>query len=73
MDAKTTFIYESLEDKVYMDQPEGFTLDGNEQMVCKLRNQYTDLNKLPLNGISSLIISLLLSVLKKTLLIGVYT
>ena len=36
MDVKTVFLNGSLEEKVYMDQPEGFSIKGKEQMVCKL-------------------------------------
>jgi hypothetical protein len=65
MDVKTAFLNENLENAVYMDQPEGFSLKEKEHMVCKL--------KLPDNGILSSMILLLHSVLRKTLLIGVYT
>ena len=36
MDVKTIFLNGSLEEKVYMDQPEGFSIKGKEHMVCKL-------------------------------------
>ena len=36
MNVKTAFLNGSLEEKVYMDQPEGFSIKGKEQMVCKL-------------------------------------
>ena len=70
MDVKTTFLNGSLEEKVYMDQHEGFSIKGKEQMVCKLN--YMDLNKLLDNGILTSMILLLPSNLRKTLLIGVY-
>jgi hypothetical protein len=65
MDVKTAFLNENLENAVYMDQSESFLLKEKEHMVCKL--------KLPDNGILSSMILLLHSVLRKTLLIGVYT
>ncbi|WJZ91115.1 hypothetical protein VitviT2T_010218 [Vitis vinifera] len=36
MDVKTTFLNEDLNEEVYMEQPEGFVLLGNENKVCKL-------------------------------------
>ena len=36
MDVKTTFLNGDLDKEVYMDQPEGFVLPGNEKKVCKL-------------------------------------
>jgi hypothetical protein len=36
MDWKTTFLNGNLEDEVYMNQPEGFSLKEKEHMVCKL-------------------------------------
>ena len=36
MDVKTAFLNRSLEEKVYMDQHEGFSIKGKEQMVWKL-------------------------------------
>jgi hypothetical protein len=38
-DVKTTFLNEELED-IYMDQPDGFVVEGQEGMVCKLLNIY---------------------------------
>jgi hypothetical protein len=35
MDVKTTFFNGDLEEKIYMEQPEGFTQE-NEHLVCKL-------------------------------------
>jgi hypothetical protein len=36
MDVKTTFLNRDLKEEVYMEQPEGFILPGNEEKVCKL-------------------------------------
>nr|GEW77524.1 zinc finger, CCHC-type [Tanacetum cinerariifolium] len=38
MDVKTEFLNGDLEEKVYMMQPEGFVMPGNEHKVCKLIN-----------------------------------
>ncbi|KAL0444830.1 UNVERIFIED_CONTAM: hypothetical protein Slati_2205700 [Sesamum latifolium] len=37
MDVKTAFLNDFVEEKIYMDQPEGFTTDGEEQKVCCLQ------------------------------------
>ena len=36
MDVKTTFLNGDLNEEVYMEQPEGFVIPGNEHKVCKL-------------------------------------
>nr|GEZ83872.1 zinc finger, CCHC-type [Tanacetum cinerariifolium] len=36
MDVKTTFLNGDLDKEVYMKQPEGFVMQGNEHKVCKL-------------------------------------
>ena len=42
MDVKTVFLNRDLEEDVYMKQPKGFVSNGNDHMVCKLRNLYMD-------------------------------
>ena len=37
MDVKTTFLSGSLEEDIYMQQPEGFIARGQEHMACKLQ------------------------------------
>ncbi|KAL0373638.1 UNVERIFIED_CONTAM: Retrovirus-related Pol polyprotein from transposon TNT 1-94 [Sesamum radiatum] len=36
IDVKITFLHGELDEKIYMDQPEGFVAHGNECKVCKL-------------------------------------
>nr|GFA96610.1 hypothetical protein [Tanacetum cinerariifolium] len=45
MIAKTTFLNGDLDEKVYMKQPEGFVMPGNEHKVCKLVKSITDQNQ----------------------------
>ncbi|KAL0301527.1 UNVERIFIED_CONTAM: Retrovirus-related Pol polyprotein from transposon RE1 [Sesamum radiatum] len=38
MDVKTTFLNGFIEEDIYMDQPEGFTVVGEEHKVCHLQS-----------------------------------
>jgi hypothetical protein len=47
MDVKTTFLNGELEEEIYMDQSDGFTVKGQEGMVCKLLKSIYVLNQAP--------------------------
>ena len=37
LDVKTAFLHGELDEKIYIDQPEGFIVPGKENYVCKLK------------------------------------
>ena len=47
MNVKTTFLNGDLNEEIYMEQPEGFVLPGNEHKVCKLVKSLYGLKQAP--------------------------
>jgi hypothetical protein len=47
MDVKSTFLNGTLEEEVYVEQPEGFMLTENQDYVCKLKKPLYGLNQFP--------------------------
>ena len=47
MDVKTDFFNGELEEKIYMDQPDGFVAKGQEVKVCKLLKSLYGLKQAP--------------------------
>ncbi|GJW87162.1 zinc finger, CCHC-type containing protein [Tanacetum coccineum] len=47
MDVKTTFLNSKLDEEVYMNQPHGFIMPGNENKVCKLIKSLYGLKQAP--------------------------
>ena len=47
MDVKTTFLNGDLEEEIYMTQPKGCVVDGQENKVCKLLKFLYDLKQAP--------------------------
>ena len=47
MDLKTTFLNGELDEEIYMEQPEGFIVPGNESKVCRLVKSLYGLKQAP--------------------------
>ena len=45
MDVKTTFLNGEVEEDIYIQQPEGFSVHGNESHVCKMKKSLYGLKK----------------------------
>ena len=45
MDVKTAFLNRNLKENVYMAQPEGFSAEEKENLVCKLKKSIYGLNQ----------------------------
>ena len=47
LNVKMAFVYGDLEEDIYMIRPEGFIVQGQENLVCKLRNNLYGLKQAP--------------------------
>ena len=47
MDVKTVFLYRDLEEEIYMQQPEDFSVSNQEHKVCRLVRSFYGLKQAP--------------------------
>lgn len=47
MDVKTAFLHGDLKEEVYITQPQGFVIEGQEYLVCKLHKVLYGLRQAP--------------------------
>ena len=47
LDVKTTFLHCDLEKEIYMEQPEGFSVKGKKELMCKLKKNLYRLKQAP--------------------------
>ena len=48
MDVKTTFLNRDIDEEIYIEQPEGFVVLGQERKVCKLVKSLYGLKQAPM-------------------------
>jgi ATP-binding cassette subfamily B (MDR/TAP) protein 1 len=53
MDVKTAFLHGELDEEIYMQQLDGFVIEGQRELVCKVLKSLYDSNKLLSNGMRS--------------------
>ena len=47
LDVKTTFLHDDLKEEIYMHKLEGFTVQGKEELVCRLKKNMYGLKQAP--------------------------